>query len=38
MRRIVPVLVAVGGLVGVAADLGLASGQADAEAAPIYGV
>ena len=38
MRRIVFVLVAVGGLAGVVAHMAPASGQADSEAAPIYGV
>jgi hypothetical protein len=38
MRRIVFVLVAVGALAGVAAYAVPASGQADGEAAPIYGV
>jgi Cytochrome P460 len=38
MRRTVFVLVAVGALAGVAASIAPASGQADGEAAPIYGV
>jgi hypothetical protein len=38
MRRIVFVLVAVGALAGVVATMAPASGQADGEAAPIYGV
>jgi len=38
MRWIVFVLVAVGGLAGVVAHMAPASGQADSEAAPIYGV
>jgi hypothetical protein len=38
MRRIVFVLVAVGALAGVVAHMAPASGQADGEAAPIYGV
>jgi Cytochrome P460 len=38
MRRIVVVLVAVGALAGVAADMAPASGQSDGEAAPIFGV
>ena len=38
MRRIVSALVAVGALAGVAANLAPASGQADADAAPIFGV
>jgi len=38
MRRIVLVLVAVGALTGVVADMGAASGQSDGEAAPISGV
>ena len=38
MRRIVFVLVAVGVLAGVAASMVPASGQADGEAAPIFGV
>jgi len=38
MRRIVFVLVAVGALAGVVAYMAPASGQADGEAAPIFGV
>ncbi|MFY9700068.1 MAG: cytochrome P460 family protein [Rhodoplanes sp.] len=38
MRRIVFALVAVGALAGVVAHMGPASGQADGEAAPIFGV
>jgi hypothetical protein len=38
MRRIVFVLVAVAGLAGVVAYMAPASGQADGEAAPIFGV
>jgi hypothetical protein len=38
MRRIVFVLVAAGALAGVVAHMAPASGQADGEAAPIYGV
>jgi hypothetical protein len=38
MRRIVFVLVAVVALAGVVAYMGPASGQADGEAAPIYGI
>jgi hypothetical protein len=38
MRRIVFVLVAVGALAGVVASMVPASGQADGEAAPIFGV
>ena len=38
MRRIVFVLVAVVALAGVVAYMAPASGQADGEAAPIYGV
>ena len=38
MRRIVFVLVAVGALAGVVATMAPVSGQADGEAAPIYGV
>jgi hypothetical protein len=38
MRRIVFVLVAVGALAGVVAYVAPASGQADGEAAPIFGV
>ena len=38
MRRIVFVLVAVGALAGVVAHVAPASGQADGEAAPIFGV
>ena len=38
MRRVVFVLVAVGALAGVVAYLAPASGQADGEAAPIFGV
>jgi hypothetical protein len=38
MRSIVFALVAVGALAGVAATMAPASGQADGEAAPIYGV
>ena len=38
MRRIVFVLVAVGTLAGVVADMAPASGQDDGEAAPIFGV
>src|SRR5882757_3900476 len=38
MRRIVLVLVAVGALAGVVAYMAPASGQADGEAAPIFGV
>src|ERR1700754_3258690 len=38
MRRIVFVLVAVGALAGAIASMGTASGQADGEAAPIFGV
>src|SRR5688572_15463056 len=38
MRRIVFMLAAVGALAGAVADLSLAAGQADGEAAPIFGV
>ncbi|MFY9993342.1 MAG: cytochrome P460 family protein [Rhodoplanes sp.] len=38
MRRIVFALVAVGALAGVVAHMGPASGQADGETAPIFGV
>jgi hypothetical protein len=38
MRRLVFALVAVGALEGVVADIAPASGQADGEAAPIFGV
>ncbi len=38
MRRIVLVLVAVGALAGVVAHMAPASGQADGEAVPIYGI
>ncbi len=38
MRRMVFVLVAVGALAGVVADIAPASAQADGEAAPIFGV
>src|ERR671917_696178 len=38
MRRIVSALVAIGALAGVAAHLAPASGQAEGEAAPIFGV
>jgi hypothetical protein len=38
MRRIVFMLVAVGALAGVVASMAPASGQADGEAAPIFGV
>jgi hypothetical protein len=38
MRRIVFVLIAIGGLTGVVASLAPASGQADGKAAPIFGV
>jgi Cytochrome P460 len=38
MRRIVSALVAVGALTGMVAYMAPASGQADGEAAPIYGV
>ena len=38
MRRIVFAIVAAGALAGLASYLGPASGQADKEAAPIYGI
>jgi hypothetical protein len=38
MRRSVFALVAVAALAGVVAYMALASGQADEEAAPIYGI
>src|SRR5216684_8882494 len=38
MKSILFMLVAVGALTGVAADMAPASGQADGEAAPIFGV
>ena len=38
MRRVVFVLVGVGALAGVVAYMAPASGQADGEAAPIFGV
>ena len=38
MRRIVFVLVAVGALAGVVVYMAPASGQADGEAAPIFGI
>jgi hypothetical protein len=38
MRWLASVLIAVGALIGAVADMAPASGQADGEAAPIYGV
>jgi hypothetical protein len=38
MRRIIPVMIAVGALAAVAGIMVPASGQTDGDAAPIYGI